>query len=230
MLNIDDVHKPMISTSQSPDTNPSYEDMAFGGAGRDVMIANTGGDRTIDWVAEFNSYFTPFAPFGMPTSSDQLAPALPDYLYALSKSDGADQTLAAQHGGAAARNGEPFGELGLIIRQDAAWDDQRGAPRDPQAGNIPGGPRDVLRTSGTHVMNSPSGTVNLVPSSLLAPAGSVSTTPSIQLASGSGPAVQTLVTFSGAPYAYSSAKWAAAKAKKQAKRGVTRGPSRLRAL
>ena len=29
---------------------PSYEDRAFGGAGRDVLIGNTGGDRLIDWA------------------------------------------------------------------------------------------------------------------------------------------------------------------------------------
>jgi hypothetical protein len=28
------------------------------------MIANTGGDRLIDWVGEFNSYLVPFSPFG----------------------------------------------------------------------------------------------------------------------------------------------------------------------
>jgi len=67
-----------------------------------------------------------------------LAPALPEYLLALSKSQGADQTLAAQYGGAAARNGEPFGELGMVLQQDAAWNDQTGSPRDPQAGNSPG--------------------------------------------------------------------------------------------
>ena len=32
-------------------------------------------------------------------------------------------------------------------QQDFAWHDQTGAPRDPQAGNIPGGKRDVLRTA-----------------------------------------------------------------------------------
>jgi hypothetical protein len=117
----------------------------------------------IDWVGEFNTYLTPFAPFGMPTVSDQLQPGLPEFLYALSKSDGADPTLWMQHGGDQARNGEPFGELGLIIRQDAAWGDQRGNPRDPQSGNIPGGARDVLRTSGNKVLNSPASAVNLTP-------------------------------------------------------------------
>ena len=49
--------------NQGTDTNPSYEDLAFGGAGRDVLIGNTGGDRLIDWSGEFNSYLVPFAPF-----------------------------------------------------------------------------------------------------------------------------------------------------------------------
>ena len=166
LLNIDDKLTTNSSLTTTPDTNPSYEDLAFAGAGRDVIIANTGGDRMIDWVGEFNSYMTPFAPFGMPTVSDQLQPGLPEFLYALSKSDGADQTLAAQHGGDATRNGEPFGELGLVLKQDAAWGDQRGNPRDPQAGNIPGGPRDVLTTSGNKVLNSPATTVNLGPAPL----------------------------------------------------------------
>src|SRR5206468_972307 len=85
------------------------------------------------------------------TGRDQLGPGLPEFLYALSRSDGADPTLAAEHSSDPTRNGEPFGELGLVIKQDEAWGDQRGQPRDPQAGNIPGGPRDVLRTSGTKV-------------------------------------------------------------------------------
>ena len=60
----------------------------------------------------------------------------------MSKAQGADQTGSQDAGGAAARNGEPFGELGLVTQQDAAWGDQNGGPRDPQAGNIHGS-RDV---------------------------------------------------------------------------------------
>ena len=51
-----------------------YEDRAFGGAGRDVLIGNTGGDRLIDWTGEFNSYIVPFAPFGIATVSRQVPP------------------------------------------------------------------------------------------------------------------------------------------------------------
>ncbi|MEO5697196.1 MAG: hypothetical protein ABIQ60_08690, partial [Burkholderiaceae bacterium] len=129
------------------DTQPSYEDRAFGGAGRDILIANTGGDRLIDWVGEFNSYLVPFAPFGMATVSRTLQPQLAEFLYALSASDGADPTRAADTGKDPQRNGEPEGELGVIRQKDVAWKAQTGAPTDPQAGNIPGGKRDVLRSA-----------------------------------------------------------------------------------
>ncbi len=65
-------------------------------------------------------------------------------------SDGADPTRAADKASAGAdpaRNGEPWGELGLVLQKDAAWHDQHGGPADPQAGNIPGGQRDVLRSA-----------------------------------------------------------------------------------
>lgn len=119
-------------------------DMAFGGAGRDVLINNTGADRLIDWVGEFNSYVVPFAPFGQFDVSRSLQPQLRDYLYDLSESDGADPTRSADTGADAARNGEPEGELGLVLQQDFDWQEQTGAPDDPQAGNIPGGKRDVM--------------------------------------------------------------------------------------
>ena len=151
--------------NKSPDTQPYFEDRAYGGAGRDVIIGNTGGDRLIDEVGEFNTFLVPFAPFGTATVSRTLQPQLPEFLYALSASDGADRTRYADtHGGAAAppptnsdsnpsRNGEPYGELGLLRQQDkdailrigADFHSQTGAPADPQAGNIPGGKRDVLR-------------------------------------------------------------------------------------
>ena len=70
------------------------------------------------------------------------------FLYALSKSQGADQTLAAQYGSSAARNGEPFGEIGLVLSQDAAWGQQTGSPRDPQ-GPLSNARRDVNPSAGT---------------------------------------------------------------------------------
>ncbi|HXF83072.1 MAG TPA: hypothetical protein VNN19_10005, partial [bacterium] len=146
LLNADDNLATAGNANTAPDgPEASYEDRAYGGAGRDVLIANTGGDRLIDWVGEFNAYITPFAPFGAATVSRTLQPQLPEFLYALSKADGADQTRVS--GSTAARNGEPDGELGLVIQRDLDWRDQTGAPDDPQAGNIPGGRRDVLRSA-----------------------------------------------------------------------------------
>ena len=138
----------VIGANDRPDTHPTYEDRAYGGAGRDVLIANTGGDRLIDWVGEYNSFLVPFAPFGQATVSRTLMPHLHEFLYALSESQGADPTRPADTGADALRNGEPEGEMGLVLQKDFAWQDQTGAPADPQAGNIPGGKRDVLRSSG----------------------------------------------------------------------------------
>jgi hypothetical protein len=129
------------------DTDPSYEDIAYGGAGRDYIIGNTGGDRLIDWAGEFNSYIVPYAPFGAFSISRALQPQLMEYLYDLSRNDGADPTRSSDTGTDADRNGEPEGELGLVMQKDPGWHDQTGAPDDPQAGNIPGGKRDVLRSA-----------------------------------------------------------------------------------
>ena len=145
ILNADDDLDTNGGANDEPETHPSYEDRAFGGAGLDVLYGNTGGDRLIDWVGEFNSYIVPFAPFGMFTVSRQVPPGLYQFLYDLSKAQGADPTRASDTGNSAARNGEPDGEIGLITQQDPYWGDQTGAPTDPQPGNIPGGRRDVLR-------------------------------------------------------------------------------------
>src|SRR4029077_20579901 len=47
------------------------------------------------------------------------------------------------YGSDSTRNGEPFGELGLVTSQDAAWQDQKGSSRDPQPGNTGGGQVDL---------------------------------------------------------------------------------------
>ncbi|MGD8331142.1 MAG: calcium-binding protein, partial [Acidobacteriota bacterium] len=146
LLNADDNHQTNGELNDMPETHPYFEDRAFGGAGLDVLIADTGGDRLIDWVGEFNSYLVPFAPFGIGTVSRMVPPSLFEFLYDLSESQGADQTRANDAGTDPARNGEPEGELGLITQKDhGLWQDQTGGPRDPQPGNIPGGPRDVIR-------------------------------------------------------------------------------------
>jgi len=92
LLNENDTLDSFGGLNNQPTTNPSYEDLGYGGAGRDVLIANTGGDRLIDWVGEFNSYLVPYAPFGEPTVYRALLPQLHTFLYNLGQSDGADQT------------------------------------------------------------------------------------------------------------------------------------------
>ncbi|MBI3917574.1 MAG: hypothetical protein HY322_11275 [Betaproteobacteria bacterium] len=148
LSNADDVLTTNGSLNDATDSHPVYEDRVFGGAGLDILIGNTGGDRLIDWVGEWNSYIVPFAPFGIATVSRQVEPQLPEFLYALSASDGADPTRDTDTGINPTRNGEPDGELGLITQRDhGLWQEQTGGPTDPQPGNIPGGPRDVLRTA-----------------------------------------------------------------------------------
>jgi Ca2+-binding RTX toxin-like protein len=140
-----------------PDAFQAYSDITYGGAGRDVLILNTGADRAIDWVGEFNSYLTPFAPFGAFHISRNLSPHTETFLLDLSKADGADQTVPDRVRFEAdqvidpriddpdpLRNGEPYGELGMVRQQDIDWNDQTGGPDDPQAGNLQG-PRIIMR-------------------------------------------------------------------------------------
>lgn len=148
LLNADDNLGTNNDLNDMPDTHPYYEDRAYGGAGRDILIGNTGGDRLIDWVGEYNSYLVPYAPFGQASVSRTLQPFLPEFLYALSAGDGADPTRPDDTGADPLRNGEPDAEMGLVLQKDFAWQAQTGAPADPQAGNIPGGHRDVLRSAG----------------------------------------------------------------------------------
>ena len=148
LMDADDDKSTNDGDNLAPDpVNIDIQDIAYGGAGRDVLMANTGGDRLMDWVGEFNSFIAPFAPFGGFTVSRAPTPHAFTFLYELSASLGADQSRAVDSGNTtdAERNGEPDGELGLVTQKDGEWQDQSGAPVDPQPGNIPGGPRLTLR-------------------------------------------------------------------------------------
>src|SRR5258708_25951116 len=95
----------------------------------------------------------------MATVSRTMQPALHFFLYAESLGDGVDATRYFDLNGGATppgaknndpnpgRNGEPAGELGLVLQSDSAWHGQTGAPTDPQAGNPPGTQRDGLRSA-----------------------------------------------------------------------------------
>ena len=134
---------------------PAWEALAFGGGGQDILIAGTAGDRLIDWVGNHNSYYVPFSPFGMPTVSRTLQPQLHVFLYQLSQSDGADQTLGPRYGGDPARNGEPFGELGLVLQHDAAWHSQVGPPFNEMPENLGGTGIDIQKTANIRPIGSP---------------------------------------------------------------------------
>ncbi len=133
LMNCDDNHDTNGGLNNMPDPIEFADaDFAYGGGGLDVLIANTGGDRMFDWTGEFNSYFVPFSPFGIPTVVREINPHCRKFLLDLSEACGADQTLT-----------EPNAELGMVTQQDPEWGDQHGGPRDPQAGNLPGVKRDT---------------------------------------------------------------------------------------
>ena len=90
----------------------------------------------------------PFAPFGIATVSRSVQPALDEFLYALSRGQGADPTRDSGHRRPTRpATASPTASSASSRQQDhGLWQDQTGGPTDPQAGNIPGGKRDVLRT------------------------------------------------------------------------------------
>jgi Ca2+-binding RTX toxin-like protein len=135
ILNLDDNLDTDGGDNTSPDAEPySGPDTALGGAGRDTLLGNSKDDRMFDWVGEFNAYVVPFNPFGKAAISRNLSPAIEQFFYDISESDGADQTRVGPGLGTEARNGEPFGELGLVTQEDDDWQAQTGAPDDPQQG------------------------------------------------------------------------------------------------
>ncbi|HEX6350970.1 MAG TPA: Ig-like domain-containing protein, partial [Candidatus Dormibacteraeota bacterium] len=128
---------------------PAWEGFAYGGDGQDILFAGTAGDRLIDWAGNHNSYYVPFSPFGEPTVSRTMQPQMPQFLYQLSASDGADLTLGARYGGTAARNGEPFGEIGVVIHGDPMFHQQVGKPFNQMPGNLAGVARDLSMPAAT---------------------------------------------------------------------------------
>jgi Ca2+-binding RTX toxin-like protein len=109
-------------------TGPTYADVGFGGAGRDVHILNTIQDRVYDWKSEYNTFVIPWGGDNVPGLTDAHNEKVEQFLYDLALSDGADPT----RGGDILRNGEPFGELGLTRDKDADWLTQHGPRRDPK--------------------------------------------------------------------------------------------------
>ena len=135
LLDADDDKSTNNGNNNRTDNGSTYGDIAFGGAGRDILIANNRDDRLVDWVGEFNAFEAPRAISNGNTFLRSPSPAIMEFLYDLSESDGADQTRILD-GGDPARNGEPWGELGLVGPQDAdLWVDQTGGPSDALLGD-----------------------------------------------------------------------------------------------
>ena len=133
VMNADDNLETNGGLNNVSDTGAFAEaDTVYGGGGRDTLMGNTVDDRLADWVGEFNAYAVPFSPFGNRAIARQILPGLVDFLLKLARSDGADQTRVGPGLGTAARNGEPYGELGMFLQQDSDWRNQTGAPADPQ--------------------------------------------------------------------------------------------------
>ena len=114
-------------------TGPTNADIAFGGAGHDVLIANTAGDRLIDWQDNFNTYIYPWEGDAHQTVIDNQDEDVVQVLYDLALALGADPTRPEVASPwppgppePSFRNGEPFGELGLVVQQDADWHEQTG--------------------------------------------------------------------------------------------------------
>ncbi len=136
LLDGDDDKSTQNGNNTRTDNGASYADLLFGGAGRDILIGNNSGDRLVDWVGQFNAFEGPKSILNGNGIIRSPAPEIFEFLYDISESDGADQTRHLD-GGDVARNGEPYGELGLITPQDQAyWQDQTGAPDDTLLGDL----------------------------------------------------------------------------------------------
>ncbi len=121
-------YDPLANDTPDPRATPiSMADFVFGGAGRDVLIANTASDQLFDWSHDFNTYVATFTGKGEHVIVDNPDAQTQQLLIDMAIADGADQT----RGGNMLRNGEPYGELGLVINGDADFAAQQGQSRDP---------------------------------------------------------------------------------------------------
>ncbi|MBV8479360.1 MAG: hypothetical protein JOY72_03570 [Actinobacteria bacterium] len=100
-------------------SGPSNADFAYGGAGTDILIGNTSADTLIDWNQPNDAVFVlPFQGNGHPNTvihdpNPNNAQVVLDIALALG-----DDPLTT---GDPARDGEPYGELGMVEPGDALW-------------------------------------------------------------------------------------------------------------
>ncbi|KEO50941.1 LEPR-XLL domain-containing protein [Thioclava pacifica] len=162
LLQMDDDLDTDGGDNRRPDSYQEYADIVYSGAGRDYIILNTGADRAIDWIGEYNSYIVPFSPFGAFQIARLLQPHTEQFVLDLARAAGADESTPDILRFAEQiaiddkldnpldpdvydeRHGSPFNELGMVRQEDFDWGDQSGPPDDPQAGNDHG-PRNIMR-------------------------------------------------------------------------------------
>ena len=122
-----------------PDIEVSYEDFVYGGAGRDFMIANTAGDRLVDWTGDFNEFYVPYRSAGVPSVITSFTSQLKDYILRVATSHGADVDPQLNRDGTPISvAGEPYGELGLTNNDANNSVDLTEFARQAGPGLIPG--------------------------------------------------------------------------------------------
>ncbi len=167
-LNADDNLETNNGLNNAPDA-PLFADadFVFGGGGFDVMIANTGAERLIDWVKRFNTYVVPVIPtvqhpaVANPTVLRDPSPALTQFLRDLAFSSGFDSDTDPA-------SNEYHAELGIVTHEDgAAWqaqlwltNDRDPAPRNLYAGIDTLGGFEGLPTAGIQLIGNTGATVN----------------------------------------------------------------------
>ena len=145
LLQADDVLTTNNNLNDHPRTNASWEDRAYGGAGIDILIANTGGDRLIDWVG---SELVPRAVLAVRdrTVSRRTTRRCPSSCTRCRRPTAPIPTRDTDTGRDPRAQRRVRGELGLIRQRTTASGSSRPAARPTRRpGNIPGGSRDVLR-------------------------------------------------------------------------------------
>ena len=118
------------------DNNAYFHGTAFAGGGASTLIAGGKNDRLVDWGGNFSTFIVPFKPWGEPTVTRSPAPSDVLYLYELSAADGADNLYADYNapsidhvaGLDPTRNGEPYGEIGLVTHVDCSGNRSTASP------------------------------------------------------------------------------------------------------
>ncbi len=108
---------------------------AYGGAGKDVLIAGTGKARLFDWTGDNDLFVVPFGWGGAPTVNRFYTPQIAAFILALARAAGADQALATL---------APDDETGLTRPGGPLWASQQGTRAIPVISIIAGQRLDFL--------------------------------------------------------------------------------------